>query len=75
MIAAITQVEGSLDAAIVKALETAPRPNGLLGLVFPQIEGSLESYATQLIAQHGAPTVLFALLDSSAHRSAKSLGG
>ncbi|GAC1326192.1 MAG: hypothetical protein NVSMB14_17900 [Isosphaeraceae bacterium] len=74
IIAQVAAAEGSAEAAIHKALLALPKPGGLLGLVFPKVEASLEDYAKSLVAKYG-PEVIFVFLDAEARMYAKQLGG
>lgn len=70
----IADSEGSAEAALIKSLKALPHPGGLLGIVFPTIEGSIETYAKTLVDKYG-PDVVFAFLLAEARIFAKQLGG
>jgi hypothetical protein len=72
--AAITAVEGGLDAAIVNTLKKT-KPSGLLGAAWGFIEPNLETYVANLIAKYGAGPVAYAFLDKELHYWAAGLGG
>jgi hypothetical protein len=74
VVAAITSVEGGLEAAVVTKLKTT-KPGGFLGAAWGFIEPNLEKYVTGLIAQYGAPAVAYAFLDKELHLWATGLGG
>lgn len=74
VISLITQGEGDLKTALTNAIKNLPKPSGLLGVVFPMIEKSAETYADALLAQYG-PDVIFALLDNEIKAFTKNLGG
>ena len=68
------QTEGGIESAIANAIKNAPKPGGLLGIVFPALEAGIDKYAVALVAQYG-PEVVFNFIDAEAHAFAKSLGG
>jgi hypothetical protein len=74
VLAAIAAGEGGVEAFIVKGIKNAPRPNGILGSLFPLLEGSLENYVQKLVAANG-PEVVFDFIDRELADEAKALGG
>lgn len=74
VLALIQRCEGGVEGFIVNGLKNAPKPGGLLGSLYPLLEGSLESYVAKLVAAAG-PEVVYDFIDRELALEVKALGG
>ena len=67
VLAAITAAEGGAQGFLVNAIKDAPRPPGLLGMLFGTLEPWLEDYVAGLLEKAG-PAIVYAFIDSELAR-------
>lgn len=69
----VTTGEGTLRDAVTQILKNA-KPSGFLGLIYPALAGSIESYVATLLAAH-TPAEIVAFITYEVQLEAKALGG
>jgi hypothetical protein len=74
VLAAIQQAEGGVEGVIISAIEGAPAPGGILGMLFKSLRPQLEAYVKNLVATQG-PEIVFDFIDGAITAEAKALGG
>jgi len=74
VLALIQQSEGGVENVIIAAIEGAPAPGGILGMLFKSLRPQLEAYVKNLVATQG-PEIVYEFLDRAIAAEVKALGG